>query len=328
MRGSQIETGSWASYRELDCCGRRGRMARFSVSVLERAFPLGAGGASRPSHGQDPNKISRYPTKSTMAKRLRSSTSELDSERASVGRKLPRIEPNDHASYSTPPTHGLGAIVASVKRVLENAQEGVWLRILPLEDDNGSLYYHTQQEWADRLPCLQKPGFLKPVDGKLQVQEQIWKFHFESDKYEIGTYCPYREGSQRGKKAYFIAKRPPTKNGWMYSNPQRQIEDKFAVRPKRIGNQGNELKDFFLNCRVALLNTKIQESRMNDKTEEVEEASTASPPVACPVAPLAAARLLLLRVVTLLPHASQRWSLEGQTQLQLAESMCMRSSKK
>jgi len=49
------------------------------------------------------------------------------------------------------------------------------------------------------------------------------------------------------------------------SNPQRQIEGKFA----------GSLKDFFRNCRVALLDTKMQEAvRMNDETEEVEEAST------------------------------------------------------
>jgi hypothetical protein len=90
---------------------------------------------------------------------------------------------------------------------------------------------------------FKKSGFIKSVNGKLGVQENIWAFHFEIDKYEIGTYFPYREGSQRGKKVYFIAKHPPTKNGWVYSNIQGQIENKLAVRPKRLGDlDNNELK--------------------------------------------------------------------------------------
>jgi len=63
------------------------------------------------------------PTKSTMAKRMRSSTSELDSARAFVGGKLPRIDPNDEPSSPDEQAYGLlGDIVAYVKRVLENAQ--------------------------------------------------------------------------------------------------------------------------------------------------------------------------------------------------------------
>jgi len=134
-----------------------------------------------------------------------------------------------------------------------NAQEGVWLRILPLEDDNDSLYYHTQQEWADMLPCLLKAGFLKSVDGKLQVQENNWKMHFALLGYEIGTFRPHRGGSQHGKRAYFIAKRPSTKNGMMYKNPQSQIDAKFAVRQKRLGDLGNDLKVFLRKSRIALI---------------------------------------------------------------------------
>jgi hypothetical protein len=74
----------------------------------------------------------------------------------------------------------------------------------------------------------------------------------------------------------------------VYSKPQLQIEDNFVVRPKRLGDLGNELKYFFRNCRVALLDAGMQKAvRMNDETEEVIEASITSCPVASPVAPVA-----------------------------------------
>jgi hypothetical protein len=62
-------------------------------------------------------------------------------------------------------------ITDHLARVLETACPGVWLSILPNDDDDDSIYYHTGQEWADMLPCIMVIGLIRFQKGKIRIMK-------------------------------------------------------------------------------------------------------------------------------------------------------------
>ena len=169
-----------------------------------------------------------------MAKRVRSSSPSIELPLCSASQRARHIEPSIHEDASQQLLVTKKDILDRVRRVLDSADEGVWLRILPLHDDNDSIYYHTGQEWANRLPCLLSADLLRLVSGKLQVRVDQWKMHFGSpNNFEIGSFQPFTSVINgkitRGKRAYFITKKPTSG----HKNPEGQCKDsEFVVKAK------------------------------------------------------------------------------------------------
>ena len=84
-------------------------------------------------------------------------------------------------------------IRSAVQDLLVGCTAGVWLRILPLDEDDDSLCFHTGQEWADIQPCLQECGLLTTpgnIGGKLIAPTQVWEDFAVASAgvFEVGTF--------------------------------------------------------------------------------------------------------------------------------------------
>jgi hypothetical protein len=138
---------------------------------------------------------------------------------------------------------------------------GVWLRILPLDDDSDSLCFHTGQEWADVQSCLQECGLVTTpghIGGTLSAPIREWE-HFagaSDGKLEVST--ARRLG---GKASLFVMRRPTKWEEGMYKCPIDQLNDSQFQVPRSILSPSEErLRRYFRHCRIHLLSEPMQEA--------------------------------------------------------------------
>jgi hypothetical protein len=178
----------------------------------------------------------------TMAKRQRSfSLSEpiLDISQHRVLRN--RGEGTEFKPY-VEATFSAGDIRRRIVDLLYCCTPGVWLRILPLDDDDESLCFHTGQEWADVQPCLQECGLLstpKHIGGKLEVRTK------ESEQFAGASAGSFEVGTARqlgGEESLFVMRKPMGK----YKSPIDQLnDDMFEVQRATLSPSDEQPPHYF-----------------------------------------------------------------------------------
>jgi hypothetical protein len=151
------------------------------------------------------------------------------------------------------------------------AEHDVWLRLLPKNDDNDSLFFNTGQNWEHMYPCLYKAGFmsLDKASGKVIINKRQWEsFCLISDvRMQMGTY---RE-KYDSRPQFFIAICDRLK----YDSPVEQIKDGYSMPCSLPSNEDIELRRYFRVCAAQLfkgemeaLINEMSSSSSNDKPIE------------------------------------------------------------
>jgi hypothetical protein len=123
---------------------------------------------------------------------------------------------------------------------------GVWLRILPHDEDKDSLCFHTGQEWADVQPCLQELGLVTTpnhLGGKLSAPINVWEQFAGASAglLEVGTARPRKAGTT-GQRAtsVFVMRKPKTREERKFASPIDQLKARFevlSITPKPVEHQ-------------------------------------------------------------------------------------------
>ena len=148
-------------------------------------------------------------------------------------------------------------IRSAVQDLIAGCTAGVWLRILPLDEDDDSLCFHTGQEWADIQPCLQECGLLTTpgnIGGKLIAPTQVWEDFAVASAgvFEVGTARP-KAGT---RPSIFVMRKPKKQEERMYRCPIDQVKDqlKSVFEVKRLAR--SPCKSYFRHCRIHLLSVE------------------------------------------------------------------------
>ena len=129
-----------------------------------------------------------------MAKRQRSSSLSEPCLDASRHRVLRNSDESIQVKQCAKNSFSAGDIRHAVQALIDSCTPGVWPRILPLDEDDDSLCFHTtRQEWADIQPCLQECGLLTTpgnIGGKLIAPTQVWEDFAVASAgvFEVGTF--------------------------------------------------------------------------------------------------------------------------------------------
>jgi hypothetical protein len=167
-----------------------------------------------------------------------------------------------------------GDIRLQVLALIDSCTPGVWLRILPLEEDNDSLCFHTGQEWADVQPCLQECRLVTTpgrFGGKLSAPVREWE-HFSAASggvFEVGTARPNR------RTLYiFVMRKPLVREEWMCTRPIEQLHDGLEVQRVSLSPRNH----YFRRCRIHLLSKPMEKAivAINQKPSVCNRTDTAS----------------------------------------------------
>jgi hypothetical protein len=134
------------------------------------------------------------------------------------------------------------------------AERDVWLRLLPNDDDDDSLFFNTGQYWEHMYPCLHKAGFMSKskVNEKITVDRGRWEIFclVLGVRMQMGTY----RGKHDSQSQYFIA----IGNNLRYDSPEEQIKDEYSVPCSLLGDQDIELRRYFRVCAAQIFKDEMQ----------------------------------------------------------------------
>jgi hypothetical protein len=196
-----------------------------------------------------------------MAKRQRSLSLSEPRPCAPQHRVLRNSEEGIVAKQCTAKLFSAGDIRREVLDLIERCTPGVWLRVLPLDEDNDSLCFHTGQERADVQPCLQECGLVTTpghIGGKLSAPIGEWLQFAGSSAgaFEVGTARPNRRAIH-----IFIMKKPEVREAWMHSHPIDQLnDDDFDVQRTTLHSKNQQHPHYFRHCRIHLLSKPMEEA--------------------------------------------------------------------
>jgi hypothetical protein len=171
-------------------------------------------------------------------------------------------------------------IRGAVQELIGTCTAGIWLRILPLDEDNESLYFHTGQEWADVQPCLQECGLVttpRRFGGKLSAPIREWTQFAAASAglFEVGTARPRKGTTSQRTNSIFIMRKPILQEEPKYASPIKQLKaDRFEVPRLTLSPSEVQLQQYFRHGRIHLL-SKLMDNAINQKSASELVASVA-----------------------------------------------------
>ena len=173
-------------------------------------------------------------------------------------------------------------ILTNVAKVIERAPRGVWLRLMPLQEDLDSLFYAVDFSWEDMLPALHHTGlvaFAKRT-GKTSIQIDTWT-SLESHFNERLQFSQCRIGKSTTQHPFLCLGTP------QYKSFVEQAKSKMEIPEFHSFGTDASLRRYFRDVKIDLLRQEIRAlledepptSNSNERPREPEQSQVAAVPI-------------------------------------------------